>query len=76
MLTNDKFVVLFVLLFLLTATVLALFESTMIASLIMVIASPFLVVWMVYTVLKHGKYNGPELNSKEFGYLDMPDIKG
>lgn len=76
MLTNDKLVVLFVLIFLVATTMLAIFESTVIAALIMVIASPFLVVWMVYTVLKHGKYNGPELNSKEFGYLDMPDIKG
>jgi hypothetical protein len=25
---------------------------------------------MVYTVLKHGKYDGPELGDDEFGYCD------
>lgn len=38
---------------------------------IIFIASPFLIVWMVYTVLKHGKYNGKELDDKEeWGYQD------
>ncbi|RTL58934.1 MAG: hypothetical protein EKK37_11495 [Sphingobacteriales bacterium] len=35
------------------------------------IASPFLIGWMVYTILRFGKYNGKELNDKaEWGYQD------
>jgi len=34
------------------------------------ILSPFLVVGMVYTVLKYGKYEGRELGEDEFGYQD------
>lgn len=34
-------------------------------------ASPFLMGWMVYSILKHGKYNGKELDDKEeWGYQD------
>ena len=41
----------------------------------MFVLSPFLVIWMVYTVLKKGEYNGPELASEqEFGYQDRPDL--
>jgi hypothetical protein len=33
--------------------------------------SPVLVIWMVWVVLKHGTYNGPELKEgEEFGYAD------
>jgi lipopolysaccharide export LptBFGC system permease protein LptF len=38
---------------------------------IIFVASPFLMVWMAYTILKHGKYNGKELADKEeWGYQD------
>jgi hypothetical protein len=37
----------------------------------MFIFSPFLMIWMVVTILKHGKYNGPELKEDEaWGYQD------
>jgi hypothetical protein len=37
----------------------------------MFIASPFLVIWMAITILKYGKYNGPELKENEnWGYQD------
>ena len=37
----------------------------------MFILSPILLVWMVVVVLKHGKYNGPELKGgEEWGYQD------
>lgn len=37
----------------------------------MFIASPFLVIWMAITILKHGKYEGPELKEdEEWGYQD------
>lgn len=33
--------------------------------------SPFLMIWMVYSVIRYGKYDGPELDSdEEFGYQD------
>jgi len=32
--------------------------------------SPFIICRMVFAVLKHGKYEGPELGDKEFGYQD------
>lgn len=38
--------------------------------------SPFLVIWMVYTVLKHGKYSGKELSeNEEWGYQDIDKNK-
>jgi hypothetical protein len=36
----------------------------------MFLVSPFLLIWMVVTVLKSGKYEGPELGENEFGYQD------
>jgi hypothetical protein len=36
--------------------------------------SPFFVIWMVYIVLRHGEYNGPELRAdQEYGYQDRPE---
>jgi hypothetical protein len=32
--------------------------------------SPFVIIWMVYSVLKYGKYNGKPLDAEEFGYKD------
>jgi len=41
----------------------------------MFVLSPFLVIWMVYTVLKKGEYNGPEFApEQEFGYQDRSDL--
>lgn len=43
----------------------------------MYMLSPFLVIWMVYTVLKKGEYNGPEMApDQEFGYQDRNDLSG
>lgn len=37
----------------------------------MFLASPFLVIWMAYTILKYASYNGPELKEdEEWGYQD------
>jgi hypothetical protein len=37
----------------------------------MFLLSPFLVVWMAYTILKHAPYNGRELEEdEEWGYGD------
>lgn len=33
--------------------------------------SPFLMIWLVFTVLRFGKYEGPELEAdEEWGYQD------
>ena len=32
--------------------------------------SPFLVIWMVYRVIRYDSYHGKELNEKEWGYAD------
>ena len=35
------------------------------------LAGPFLIIWMVYSVLKFGKYKGPALEEEqEWGYAD------
>lgn len=37
--------------------------------------SPFLIIWMVWVVLRHGEYNHGELDEdQEFGYLDRPNL--
>jgi hypothetical protein len=33
--------------------------------------SPFIILWIVFSILKHGKYEGKELEEKEeWGYSD------
>lgn len=40
---------------------------------LILLASPILIIIMVWSIIKHGIYNGPELEDKqEFGYLDRP----
>lgn len=47
---------------------------TSIAIMIFII-SPGLMIFMVYSVLKHGKFEGKELDEgQEFGYLDRPRL--
>jgi hypothetical protein len=37
----------------------------------MFLLSPFLVLWMVYSIIKHGVYKGKELEeTEEWGYAD------
>ena len=39
----------------------------------MFLISPFLVIWMAYTILRHAKYDGRELEEdEEWGYQDKP----
>lgn len=37
---------------------------------IMFFLSPFLVIWMVYRVIRYDSYHGKELNEDEWGYAD------
>ncbi len=32
---------------------------------------PFLLIWVVYTILRYGRYTGPELKEHEYGYEDI-----
>lgn len=37
--------------------------------------SSVLITWMVWIVLKHGNYNGEELeDEQEFGYVNRPEL--
>jgi hypothetical protein len=67
---KDILAVILVSLFLLLYCALLRFDSTFRIALIMFLVSPFLLIWMVVTVLKSGKYEGPELGENEFGYQD------
>ena len=71
MLKNPGFVVAFVSLYLLIYTVLFQAGTDFSILMTMFVLSPFLVIWMVYVVLKFGKYNGRELKEdEEWGYGD------
>lgn len=61
-------------LFLVYITFISFEIYTSIAVLIFIL-SPALIIFMVYSVLKHGEYKGHELeNDQEFGYLDRPKL--
>jgi len=46
------------------------FKATEDVAMIMLLLSPVIIVWMVYTALKHGRYTGRELGKDEFGYVN------
>jgi hypothetical protein len=56
--------------YLLGYCILLQFGQTRIYAYLMLGFAPILLIWMVYVVLKKGKYNGPELGKNEFGYVD------
>lgn len=56
--------------YLLTFLIFIYFEQATIVSW-MFAFSPFMIIWMVYTVLRHGVYTGVELQEdEEWGYED------
>jgi hypothetical protein len=68
---RHQFATLFVSLYLLVYTVLFHAGASLQLLGCMFLVSPFLVVWMVYSVLKYGTYSGSELASdEEWGYQD------
>jgi hypothetical protein len=46
------------------------FETTKAYGFVMLLFAPLLLCWMVYTILKYGRYDGPDLGNEEFGYQD------
>ncbi len=68
---NHKLATILVTLYLLVYTVLHQSGASLTLLSVMFVASPFLVIWMAYTILKHASYNGRELNEdEEWGYQD------
>jgi len=72
MLRNPVFATSFVTLYLVIYTVLFHTDTSLAVLTPMFAASPFLVIWMAITIMKHGKYSGRELNdNEEWGYEDV-----
>ena len=56
---------------LLLYNIIMLFDGLSIVAGIIFFLSPFLIIWMVYSVLRYGKYNGKPLEEdEEWGYAD------
>ena len=70
MLPKDILAVCIATVYLLVYGVLLQFNNTREFGIWMFLFSPILMGWTAYTVLKYGKYNGPELGEEEFGYTD------
>jgi hypothetical protein len=67
---NDKVSIALVALYFVIYLALLQFEATQSYGLLMLSIAPLLLGWMVYTILKYGKYTGRELGNEEFGYQD------
>ncbi len=70
MLKNATFAAVFVTTYLVAYTILAQFDRTFQLAFAMFLFGPLLILWMVYSVLKFGKYSGKDLNGNEYGYQD------
>ncbi|RPE12605.1 hypothetical protein EGT74_03375 [Chitinophaga lutea] len=71
MLKNASFSIISATVYLLAYCILLQVERLQGLAVGMFLLSPFVVCWMVYVVLKHGRYTGRELaEGEEFGYED------
>ena len=70
MLRNDIFSAGMVSFYLFIYCILLQFETTFSYAMGMLLFSPCILAWMIYTILKHGKYTGEELGDQEYGYQD------
>jgi hypothetical protein len=62
---------------LLVYTMLVLFDLAPFITGIIFILSPFLVIWLVYSVIRYGEYKNAELQpDEEWGYADQQKIRG
>jgi hypothetical protein len=68
--TRVSFSVLFASIYLLLYFIFCQVNGTAGIAIMMFFLSPFVILWMVYSVLKYGKYNGKGLETEEFGYQD------
>lgn len=67
---NYKFATLFVTAYLVLYAVFTANNTPYSVVTAMFVLSPFLVIWMAFTVLKYARYPGKELNDEEWGYQD------
>jgi len=68
---NYKFATAFVSVYLIVYTLLFQLDVSLNILLLMFSLSPFLVIWMVYTILKHSPFTGRELKEdEEWSYQD------
>ncbi len=51
------------------------FENTKDYATVIFLFSAFVILWMVFSVVKRGKYIGHELDDEEFGYQDKEKDK-
>jgi len=65
-----SFPVTLVTILLIVHTVLLVTGWSMVLTGILFLLSPFLVIWMVYRVIRYDSYHGKELNDEEWGYAD------
>ncbi len=71
MLKNASFSVIVTTIYLLTYCILLQVQHLQPLAVGMFLLSPFMLCWMVFTVLKYGRYTGRELSDdEEFGYED------
>ena len=71
MLKNPVFAAVFTTFYLVAYYVLFHYEASLKLLGTMFLLSPALLIRMIYTVLKYGRYDGPELGKdEEFGYQD------
>lgn len=71
MLKKSAFAVLITTIMVVLYNILPQFTGSFTLAGIIFIASPFLMLWMVYTILRFGKYDSKELADKEgWGYQD------
>ncbi len=70
MVKHPFFAAVFVTVYLIVYCVFALSPATQKYIAVMFLASPLLVIWMVFAVIKYGTYNGRSLDGDEFGYGD------
>lgn len=67
---NHKFWTVFASLYLILFWTLLQFSATKGAATVMFYLAPFVLLVLIYTVLKYASFNGKELNGKEYGYSD------
>ncbi|HEY8400128.1 MAG TPA: hypothetical protein VIK89_02640 [Cytophagaceae bacterium] len=71
---SDKFPIIVVSLYLLLYTISPYLNIPVKIIYLMFALSPLLLIWMVYSILKFGKYNGRALREgEEWGYSDLPE---
>jgi hypothetical protein len=68
---NHKFATAFVTIYLIVYTILHQTGASLMLLSCMFALSPFLIVWMAYSILRYGKFNSRELQEhEEWGYCD------